>query len=351
MEHPADQPKPLPRAPGDALGPTGAPRLGAYQGSLGKVDLAPLAPPGFLASVRHAARQKRWQRVLLATPELLLSLSVVDAGALAGGTVWVAARASGEVVFDRTAGGVSGLSARVGSRPGPGARASFAAPGMELRLERRSERFQLEADLGDALALEALLDAAGAPQPFALVAPLPEGGVRAVQVTGPLPVTGHLSVRGRPQPLDAGLAVLHFGAGLFPRETALRSLTAVGRLPGGQPVALHLAEGLPAGPPGEGDGGEAVLLLGEGPTRLPPAAFQGAPGSATDPWRIASADGAVDLVFQPEASHLEARELLLVSVKSTELAGTVSGRVPAPGGGTLALHGLPALVEDLSARW
>ena len=344
-----DRPAALPRAPGDALGPTGAPRLGAYQGSLGKVDLSPLAPPGLLASVRHAAREKRWQRVLLGTAGHVVSLSIVDAGALAGGAVWVADRASGEVVFDRSAGGVPGLSARVGSRPGPGARATFAAPGMELTLERRSDRFQLQADLGSSLTLEAFLDARGAPEPFALVAPLPPDGPRVAQVTGPLPVQGALSVRGRRSALDGGLAVLTFGAGLFPRASAWRACSAAGRLPDGRPVALHLAEGLPG--LAAGDGGEDALLLERGPLRLPPVSFQADPRSPTAAWRITSQDGAVDLSFRPVASHHEARELLMVALRTTQLAGELSGRVPGPGGAPLALAGLAAVVEDLAARW
>lgn len=344
-----DRPTALPRAPGDALGPTGAPRLGAYQGSLGKVDLSPLAPPGLLASLRHAAREKRWQRVMLATAGQVISLSIVDAGSLAGGGVWVADRATGEVVFDRSAGGVTGLSARVGACPGPGARATFAAPGMELMLERRSDRFQLTADLGSSLSLEAFLDARGAPEPFSLVAPLPEDGLRAAQVTGPLPVQGALSVRGRRTPLDGGLAVLTFGAGLFPREAAWRSLSAAGRLPGGRAVALHLAEGLPGLAPG--DGGEDALLLDRGPLRLPPVSFQADPASLTAPWRITSQDGAVDLAFRPVASHRESRELLLVALRTTQLAGELAGRLPGPGGAPLEVEALAAVVEDLSARW
>jgi hypothetical protein len=344
-----DRPATLPRAPGDALGPTGAPRLGAYQGSLGKVDLSPLAPPGLLASVRHAAREKRWQRVVLGTATHVVSVGILDAGSLAGGGVWVADRATGEVVFDRAAGGVTGLSARVGARPGPGARAAFAAPGMELMLERRSDRFQLTADLGSSLALEAFLDARGAPEPFSLVAPLPGAGPRAAQVTGPLAVQGVLSVRGRRTALDGGLAVLTFGAGLFPRECAWRAASAAGRLPDGRPVALHLAEGLPGLE--EGDGGEDVLLLGRGPLRLPPVAFQAEPRSPTAPWRLVSRDGAVDLVFRPVASHREARELLLVSLQTTQLAGALSGHLPGPDGRPLEVDGLAAVVEDLAARW
>ena len=343
-----DLPRSLPRAPADALGPTG-PRLGAYAGSLGRVDLSALAPEGLLASVRHAARLKRWQRVVLAGPAHLLCATVLDAGAVAGGSLWVVDRASGEVRWDRAVTGLPGLNAKVGERPGAGARVTFAGPGFALSLERRSDRYQLEADLGEALRLEVLLDARGAPEPFALVAPLPEEGVRAAQLGGPLAVSGTLTLRGERHRLDGGLAVLDYGAGLFPRQAAWRKVTGVGRLADGRPVAVHLAEGLEGAAPD--DGGEDVLLLGAGPLRLPAVAVQADPGSASASWRLASADGAVDLTFQPAASHREGRELLLVSTAVTQLAGTLSGRVPGPGGGPLLLDGLPAAAEDFSARW
>jgi hypothetical protein len=330
------------------LGPTG-PRLGAYQGSLGRADLSALAPDGLLASVRHAVRLKRWQRVLLVGPEHLVCLTILDGGALAGGSLWVVERATGEVRYDRSATGLPGLNARVGDRPGAGARATFAGPGVALSLERRSDRYQLEVDLGDEVALEALLDARGAPEPFALVAPLPEGGVRAAQLSGPLPASGVLSLRGARHRLEGSLAVLDYGVGLFPREAAWRSVTAAGLLAGGRPLALHVAEGLEGVAPD--DGGQDVLLLGAGPWRLPPVAVQGDPQSASAPWRLASAGGEVDLTFQPAATHREARGLLLVSTTATQLAGALSGRVPGPDGAPLQLEGVPAVAEDFAARW
>lgn len=341
-------PRALPRAPADVVGPTG-PRLGAFAGSLGRVDLSALAPEGLVASVRHAARLKRWHRVLLVGPAHLVAATVLDGGAVAGGSLWVVDRATGEVRWDRAATGLPGLNARVGDRPGSGARTSFAGPGFSLTLERRSDRYQLEAELGDELRLDARLDTRGAPEPFALVAPTAEAGVRAAQLCGPLGVTGWLTLRGERLPLDGGLAVLDYGAGLFPREVAWRKVTAVGRLADGRPVALHLAEGLEGVAPD--DGGEDVLLLGEGPHRLPPVVVEADPQSASAPWRLVGVDGGLDLAFLPAASHREGRELLVVSTRVTQLAGTLSGRLPAPGGGMLELEGLPAVAEDLAARW
>ena len=337
------------RAPADALGPTGEPRLGRYLGSLGRVDLASLAPEGMVASLRHATRSKRWQRALLALPGHLLFVEILDGGTLAGGSVWIAERTSGEVLFDRDAVGVTGLNVHVGERPGAGARASFTAPGVVLGLERRADRYRLTADLGGSLQLDVMLDMREAPEPFSLVAGLPEGGLRAAQVSGPLSITGTLEVRGQPVPLEGGLAVLEYGAGLFPREVGWRKVTAVGRLGDGRPVALHLVDGLP-GATNE-DGADDVLLVGSGPVPLPPVVVEADPGTAIAPCRVLSSDGAVDLTFKPAAAHRDSRGLLLVSLATTQLAGELSGTLPGPGGKPVKLSGLPCVLEDREARW
>lgn len=339
----------LPRAPADALGPTGEPRLGRYAGPLGRVALSRLAPEGMMASLRHAARVKRWQRVLLALPGHLLFLEILDGGTLAGGSAWIAERASGEVLFDRDATGLAGVNVRVGEQPGAGARASFTAPGVALGLERRADRYRLTADLGDSLQLDVMLDTHDAPEPFALVAGLPEEGVRAVQVTGPLALEGRLQVRGRPVALEGGLAVIEYGAGLFPREVGWRKATAAGRLADGRPIAIHLVDGLPGA--GNDDGADDVLLIGVGPVALPPVVIELDPGTTVAPCRFLSPDGSVDLAFQPAAAHRDSRGLMMVTLSTTQLAGELSGTLPGPGGRPLRVSGLACLLEDRTARW
>ena len=342
-------PPPLLRAPADALGPTSEPRLGRYAGSLGRADFSSLAPEGLVASLRHATRSKRWQRALLTLPGHLLFLEILDGGTLAGGSAWIAERVSGEVLFDRDAGGVTGINVHVGERPGAGARASFTAPGVALGLERRADRFRLTADLGEALRLDVQLDTRDAPEPFSLVAGLPEEGLRAAQVTGPLPVEGTLEVRGRAVPLDGGLAVLEFGSGIFPHLVGWRKVTAAGRLADGQAVAVHLVDGLPGA--SNQDGADDVLLAGAGPVALPPVVVEIDAGSAVAPGRVLSPDGSVDLAFQPAAVHRDSRGLLMVSMATTQLAGALSGTLPGPGGRPLQVSGLGCLLEDRSARW
>ena len=93
------------------------------------------------------------------------------------------------------------------------------------------------------------------------------------------------------------------------------------------------------------------MLLGPGPMALPPVSFLSDPSSPTGPWRVSSADGRVDLTFRPVADHREARELFFVSLKTEQLAGELSGRLPGLDGAPLEVSGLAALVEERAVRW
>jgi hypothetical protein len=344
-------PRPLPRAPSDVLGPDG-PRLGRYAGWLGRADLAALTPPGLLASLRHALRERRWQRATLAGADHLAVVEIAAGGALASGLLWVAERDGGRVALDRAAAGLPGVSGRVGDRPGAGARASFSATGLDLLLERRSDRFQLTATAGE-VRLAATLDTRGAPEPQALVAALSDGGLRATQVSGPLALGGWLEVGGLRRSLEGGAAALEFTSGVFPAAVAWRRLAAVS--PAGEPPrCLHLVSEPPdavASGAGADPVGESVLLGPGGPRPLPPLTLESPEGwDWRAPWRAVSADGAVDLAFRPQAIHRESKELLARSSRRVILLGVLSGRMPSADGEGLLVRDWPAVAEDFQAR-
>jgi hypothetical protein len=178
--------------------------------------------------------------------------------------------------------------------------------------------------------------------------PVPEGGVGATQKCGGLAASGTLRAAGRDFSLDGGTGGLDGTHGLLARETAWRWAFGTGRLPGGAPVAFNLAEGF-AGVP-EGDAGENALLLASGTTRLPPVAFAFDRAAPLSAWRVASADGALDLAFVPEAAHREDRDLVLLKTRFVQVAGTFAGRLPSPGG-PVEVAGLAGVVEDHWALW
>jgi hypothetical protein len=330
----------LPPSPGSALDAAGRLRAGAYRGELEDAGVGALAGAGPLGALRRLASLKRWHHALLASDELLVTIAVVDGGYAASGFVFAVERRSGEVLLDRAHLALP-LAAFVNDRPGRGARATLHLARGRLLLERRSDRYQVLAELGSGARLDAELDAAAGPAPFTLVAA--EGGaVRVTQKSGALPLTGELRVGRRRFALDGGYGGLDYTQGLLPRATRWRWAYGTGRGPGGGALAFNLAEGF--GAP------EDVLLAGDGPVPLPPCRFEHDREHPLRPWRMRSADGAVDLRFTPAAVHAERRELGLVRTRFLQVAGAFDGRLPAPGG-PLRVERLPGVCEDQDVRW
>ena len=69
-----DLDRPLPPAPRSPLDDTGAPRLGAYAGSLDHIDLVPMHGKGLTRAWNQVARAKRWQYVMVTSREVIACL-------------------------------------------------------------------------------------------------------------------------------------------------------------------------------------------------------------------------------------------------------------------------------------
>jgi hypothetical protein len=337
---------PLAAAPAALLDPGGALRLGAFAGELPDVDLGALAPRGLAGRLSRVARGKRWTYAMAASGDVLVALAIVEAGWFAGGFAWALDRRSGAVAWERSAAGLPGRHASVPASARDGARARLRASGLAAEIAREGKRWRITAASSDgAFAVEASLDASHGPPPFALVVPVPGGGVRATQKSAALAASGTVRVRGRTFSLDGGSGGLDFTAGLLARETSWRWAFGTGRA-GGAPVGFNLCAGfgVPAVDPGENAG-----FGGERPWRLPAVAFRiGGEGEA---WEISSARGEVALVFRPQAAHREARNLGVLRTRFAQIGGTFEGWIAGPAGEAIAIAGVPGVVEDHWAVW
>lgn len=331
----------LPPCPAALLDARGAPALGAFSGAHAAVDLAPLATPGIFGRLRHLARAKTWVWAVAVSDEVLAALAIVEAGFFAGGFAWALDRRAGGTIFEASAAGLPGVTARVGARAFGAAR--LTAAGLAAEVLPAGPGVGVRAK-GPGFSLEAVLSPAGAPAPFSLVAPVPGGGVRATTKSAGLAARGGVTAGGRTFSLEGGAGGLDFTSGVLARETSWRWAFATGRAAGG-PFGFNLCEGfgLLPGDPGENAGFAA------GPYRLPPVVFQ--VGGPKSPWRISGGGGAVELAFLPQGSHAESRNLGLVSTRFVQVAGTFEGTIPGPDGEPLRIAGLPGVVEDHWARW
>jgi hypothetical protein len=340
---------PLPAAPPEPLGPGGEPRFGAFSGSLDRVALERASRPGLTGALRRVAQEKRWLYLFAAGEEAMVGAAVVEAGWFAAGFAWVLDRTLGAFAFDRSAAGLPGLNARVNDRPGVGARARFSGLGLLVDVRRSGGRYEWTMEGRGGLRAELALATAGAPAPFVLVAPVAGPGIRITQKCGGLEASGSVKLGGRTLRLDGGTGGVDTTHGLLARETAWRWAFGAGRLPDGARLAFNLAAGFGGVP--AGDPGENALFLGGGPVRLPPVRFAYDRSHPRSPWRVASADGSVDLAFAPSAVHREVKSLVVLRTRFVQVAGTFAGRLPAPGGGVLEVAALPGVVEDHWAVW
>jgi hypothetical protein len=336
-------PAPLLPAPAEAIGADGVPRFGAFVGTVARVALERRIAPGLRGRLAHLARAKRWCYLIVVSDDVLAAAAVVEGGYFAGAFAWAVDRRTGAILADRSASGLPGVHGRVDDRPADGGRARFSSGGLDVRIHGHGDRWRLEVRIGDLLRLDALLSRTAAPAPFTLVAPVPEGGVRATLKAAPLAVSGLLRARGRTFPLDGALGGVDHTAGVLARETAWRWAFGVGAA-GGAPVAFNLCEGFPGIP--ADDPGENVAFAGPAPWRLPPVSFAFDRERPLAPWRVTSADGTVALDFLPRAVHREDRDLGIVRTRFAQVAGEFAGRV-----GDLSVEELPGVVEDHWTLW
>lgn len=337
----------LPPAPPDVLSPTGQPRLGAFHGSIPRVDWSARLGRGLRALGRRTFGHKRWQYGCIATGEVLCGFAVVDLGYSLSGFAFAVDLQTGRSLADVSELGVPMVSGGVNDRPSNGARATFRSPGLSVRLQRAEGTglFQVEVS-SRRLKLEAVMDAQGAPTPLSVVMPLRGGDVSATQKTVLMPVSGTLRAGNRRFELGGGWGGLDYTSGLHARDTAWRWAFALGRAADGTPVGLNLAEGLSDAP-----GTENALWVDGEPVPVAQPRFTWDPKNTLAPWHVRTDDGAIDLAFQPKGEHREWRNLLVVQTRFIQVAGVFSGEVRTRSGRMLPVTALPGLTEDQRVRW
>ncbi len=329
--------------PDAALDPiTGALRVGSYRGGLPRVDLGALAG----GVLRRIARAKRWMYVAAASDEVFVAMAIVRLGYAANAFAYVLDRRTMRMLVSRSVIGPT-LACTVGDRSGEGSVAAFDLGGSHARIARPrgSSRYEVSARLKD-LDLHATFDAAPAPPALTAIARVGSEGdrVNITEKRALLPVTGECTVLGRRIALDGALGGYDYTNGLLARRTAWRWAFALGRATTGEKVGLNLVQGFVGEPEcGVWIDGE-VYPLAEG-------RFDFAHDRPLDPWRVTTADGGVDLRFEPGGMHAERTNLGIVSTRFVQPAGLYSGTIAVAGRATLTLDRVLGVTEDQDVRW
>lgn len=290
------------------------------------------------------AHHKKWLWFMISTPQVAVAAAVVDASYAANGFLIAADLEARRLRCDRGALGAPWMSVGVSDRPDEGADARFTWPGLNIRASRKrgSDLYAITARVGD-LTLDAELDTKGAPTPLTLVAPVTGGTVNVTQKWAQLPARGTVRIGDRSYSLDGGFGGFDYTNGLLARHTAWRWAFAAGRDAGDGGVAFNLVSGI-----NDTDAASENVVWVDG-MAVPVGRidFQFDAAATSSPWRIASDDGIVDLVFEPIGEH---RDLGFARSHFVQVLGTFRGTINALGR-SRRMSMLAGVTEDQDVLW
>jgi hypothetical protein len=193
--------------------------------------------------------------------------------------------------------------------------------------------------------LSAELDAAAAPPAVTAVARVgdDDGLVNTTQKRALLAARGALRVGDFRRELRAALAGYDYTHGLLARRTIWRWAFGLGHATSGEKVGFNLVQGF------VGEPECAAWIDGEVfPLREGRFAFDA--HHPLSHWRVATADGGVDLRFKPGGMHAERKNLGLVASRFVQPAGVYTGTLRV-GGRELVLGRVLGVTEDQDVLW
>lgn len=164
-----------------------------------------------------------------------------------------------------------------------------------------------------------------------------------------MPATGWIGVGGERVELDPARALgnLDWGRGVWEYKSFWVWASASGFLPDGRRVGLNMGCGF-----GDTSAATENALILEGRIhKLGRVDFTYDPHDFMRPWRMASADGRLDLVFTPFLDRTAATNLLVITSEVHQMFGRYSGSVRSDDGEEIRLDGLIGFAEEHHAHW
>jgi hypothetical protein len=326
--------------PRRVLRPSGALDAGSFRGALPPVDWSGLHRTRWFQLAHH----KRWIYFALATDELFIAAAVVDLGYASNAFAFAFDKASKRMLADVTSLGPPFVGS-VGDTMGAGCRANFRLGGSQVSLTRSSDAspYRLFLSMPD-LRLEAAVSAPDSPPPVAAIAELPNGCANATEKRVLLPVVGDAWVAGKRYRLDGGHGGYDYTNGYLARHTAWRWAYAMGHAQSGERVGINLVSGF------NGER-ECAIWVEDEVTGVGEGLFDFDPKNPRAPWRITTADGAVDLDFVPGGLHAEHKDLGLVRSRFIQPVGLYRGTLRVAGREPIVLDEVLGVAEDQDVLW
>ncbi len=290
----------------------------------------------------------QFQFIGLCAPELVIGCAIVDLKLVGNAFFYLYFPPSGEL-FEISRLQPLARRTHLVLTPDRG-RAAFAARGLSLVIdaEQAPRRRRLQVDLGRLGRLDAVLTEPPAFKPLALCSRAGYSGWVYTQKAAGLPVSGSLQFRGRDYALDTGTVFGNYdwSCGFMRRHTFWNWACCSGRLPDGCRFGLNLAAGV-----NETGYSENVVWLGDTFLKVDAVDFSFDRLNPTEPWRMRSFDGRVDLVFRPEGLRREKIHAGLLASNFKQVFGRFEGTVRAADGEPVAVNHLYGFCEDHYALW
>lgn len=334
-----DRPTPLAPAQG-ALVERGAPRFGAWSGSLPDTALDLLSAP-YAQGLARKLREKKWIYVLTSTPEVFVCLGVVDAGYLHSGFCGVFDRQSQRLLYDASP-VLPPICASVSDEAALGPFARLVGPGTRVSFLREGSTVRVSASLnGCEIAL--VLDQSSALPPLSACAAIAGDRFDFTQKTPWLTARGEVRTAGKTFRFEGAPAGLDFTHGHLARRTEWRWAFGMG-LCAGKRIALNCSEGFldPSGP-------ENVVWVDGAPAALGPVTFSFDPKDRTAHWFLRG--GGLELDFTPEGARAMDTDVLgVITSRYVQPFGRFRGHLTTPEGERLPVE-LDGVTEDHTAVW
>ena len=325
-------------APESPVGPDGAPAFGAYRGYAQRVSWAGLAQRR--DPLWRALHTKTWHYASVATAECVVAIAVIDVGIAASAFVYVFDRRARKLLTNQS---FTSLPSAATFSPfaGIGASSRFRTRNARLAIERSGATWRVYAHAQNDSDIEiaAELDVSAAPSPLCAIAPIEGGIANCTHKTVGLAAKGTARVGSVRFDLGGGFGALDHTHGLLARDTKWRWASA-----SSADLSLNLVEDF-NGPV------ENVVWVGDELLPVGPVTFHYDANATLQPWRITSADGALDLEFVPEGERREDKNLVVAKSWYVQPIGTFRGTFRPPGREPIEVHDLVGVTEDHVAKW
>lgn len=325
--------------PASFLDARGFPRTGSFAGALPRANIGALSPSPLFRVAHH----KRWFYMCIVSEEILIAAAVVHLGYLSNAFVYALHAPDRKMLFKKSMVAPS-LCARIGETADEIVLASFRMPGVAIQMERRTNKSELVMDIrwkGFELAAHA---SPGKAPPISAVVNFGDGLMNRTEKRAPLEVSGEAIIEGTKYSMNKALAGYDHTNGLLPRHTVWKWAFALGHAKSGERVAFNLVEGFM----GEA---ECALWVDDELFPLSEGRIELDRKRPLDAWRVRTAEGELDLRFDPYAMHSDARDLGIVASNFVQPAGSYSGRIQRDGKNDLELDSVLGVAEDQDMKW